>query len=75
MAPPIRSPTPKRWWAMQTAVSSPGNTTNPSRYRGNYITGAVTTAAGGEKMLNISANPQLIFQSLGECVAAFQNLN
>ncbi len=49
-----------------------GNTTNPSRYRGNYITGTVTTAAGNEKMLNISANPQLILTSLAECVAAFR---
>jgi len=49
-----------------------GNTTNPSRYRGNYITGTVTTAAGAEKMLNIFANPALIFSSLSQCVAAFQ---
>jgi prepilin-type N-terminal cleavage/methylation domain-containing protein/prepilin-type processing-associated H-X9-DG protein len=49
-----------------------GNTTNPSRYRGNYITGSVTSAAGAEKMLNISANPQLIFSSLAQCVTAFR---
>jgi prepilin-type processing-associated H-X9-DG protein len=49
-----------------------GNTTNPSRYRGNYITGAVTTAAGAEKVLNIFAIPQLVFTSLSQCVAAFQ---
>jgi prepilin-type N-terminal cleavage/methylation domain-containing protein/prepilin-type processing-associated H-X9-DG protein len=48
-----------------------GNTTNPSRYRGNYITGAVTTAAGAEKMLNINANPKLILQSLNDCALAF----
>src|SRR4029077_2865717 len=46
-----------------------GNTTNPSRYRGNYITGAVTPAKGAEKMLNAQANPTLIFTSLAECVA------
>ena len=40
-----------------------GNTTNPSRYRGNYITGTVTTAAGAEKMLNIIANPTADFHS------------
>jgi prepilin-type processing-associated H-X9-DG protein len=44
----------------------------PSRYRGNYITGAVTTAAGAEKVLNIFAIPQLVFTSLSQCVAAFQ---
>jgi prepilin-type N-terminal cleavage/methylation domain-containing protein/prepilin-type processing-associated H-X9-DG protein len=49
-----------------------GNTTNPSRYRGNYITGTVTSAAGAEKMLNIFANPPLILTSLSQCVAAFQ---
>jgi prepilin-type processing-associated H-X9-DG protein len=49
-----------------------GNVTNPSRYRGNYITGTVTTAAGAEKMLNIFANPTLIFTSLSQCVAGFQ---
>jgi prepilin-type N-terminal cleavage/methylation domain-containing protein/prepilin-type processing-associated H-X9-DG protein len=49
-----------------------GNTTNPSRYRGNYITGSVTSAAGAEKMLNINANPALVLKSLGECQAAFQ---
>jgi prepilin-type N-terminal cleavage/methylation domain-containing protein/prepilin-type processing-associated H-X9-DG protein len=49
-----------------------GNTTNPSRYRGNYITGTVTTAAGAEKVLNIFAIPQLVFTSLSQCVAAFQ---
>ena len=42
-----------------------GNTTNPSRYRGNYITGPVTTAAGAEKMLNIAANPHADFQVAG----------
>ncbi len=51
-----------------------GNTTNPSRYRGNYITGSVTTAAGAEKMLNISANPTLIFTSLSQCVSRVPNL-
>ncbi len=49
-----------------------GNTTNPSRYRGNYITGSVTTAAGAEKMLNIQGSAALIFQSLQECQNAFQ---
>jgi prepilin-type N-terminal cleavage/methylation domain-containing protein/prepilin-type processing-associated H-X9-DG protein len=49
-----------------------GNITNPSRYRGNYITGTVTTAAGAEKILNVNANPQLILTSLSQCVAAFQ---
>ncbi len=48
-----------------------GNVTNPSRYRGNYITGTVT-AAGAEKMINIFANPTLIFTSLQQCAAAFQ---
>ena len=48
-----------------------GNVTNPSRYRGNYVTGSVTTAAGGEKLLNASSNPALIMQSLGECAKAF----
>jgi prepilin-type N-terminal cleavage/methylation domain-containing protein/prepilin-type processing-associated H-X9-DG protein len=49
-----------------------GNTTNPSRYRGNYITGAVTTAAGAEKVLNISTIPTIIFASLAQCQTAFQ---
>ena len=60
---------------MQTAVSSPGNTTNPSRYRGNYITGAVTTAAGAEKMLNIIANPTLIFTLAGRMRRRVQDLD
>jgi prepilin-type processing-associated H-X9-DG protein len=44
----------------------------PSRYRGNYITGTVTTAAGAEEVLNIFSIPPLIFTSLSQCVAAFQ---
>jgi prepilin-type N-terminal cleavage/methylation domain-containing protein/prepilin-type processing-associated H-X9-DG protein len=52
-----------------------GNTTSPSRYRGNYITGAVTSAGGAEKMLNIFANPSMILTSLSDCVAAFRTSN
>ncbi len=48
-----------------------GNTTNPSRYRGNYITGTVTAAAGAEKILNANANPSLILTSLSQCATAF----
>ena len=48
-----------------------GNVTNPSRYRGNYITGPVTTAAGAEKVLLASTIPALIFTSLQQCQAAF----
>jgi prepilin-type N-terminal cleavage/methylation domain-containing protein/prepilin-type processing-associated H-X9-DG protein len=49
-----------------------GNTTNPSRYRGNYITGTVTNANGADKILNVNANPTIIFSSLAQCVAAFR---
>jgi prepilin-type N-terminal cleavage/methylation domain-containing protein/prepilin-type processing-associated H-X9-DG protein len=49
-----------------------GNTSNPSRYRGNYITGSVTSAAGAEKMLNVNTNPKIVFQSLAECAGAFK---
>ena len=35
-----------------------GNTNSPSRYRGNYITGAVTTAGGAEKCSTSSPTRQ-----------------
>jgi prepilin-type N-terminal cleavage/methylation domain-containing protein/prepilin-type processing-associated H-X9-DG protein len=47
-----------------------GNTTNPSRYRGNYITGAVGNT-DGTNLLNIQSNPQGVFNTLGACTAAF----
>ena len=47
-----------------------GNTTNPSRYRGNYITGPV--AVPNPELMNAQTNAPAIFATLQACVAAFQ---
>ena len=54
-----------------------GNVTNPSHYRGNYITTPVTSVAGSNtgqdrSLLNAASNPALVFSALAQCAAAFQ---
>jgi prepilin-type N-terminal cleavage/methylation domain-containing protein/prepilin-type processing-associated H-X9-DG protein len=51
-----------------------GNTGNPSRYRGNYITGDVSNETG-KNLLNIESNPQAAFATLQACMAAFKTSN
>jgi prepilin-type N-terminal cleavage/methylation domain-containing protein/prepilin-type processing-associated H-X9-DG protein len=48
-----------------------GNTTNPSRYRGNYITGDVGVSTG-KGLLNANMNPAAVFATLDACNAAFK---
>jgi prepilin-type N-terminal cleavage/methylation domain-containing protein/prepilin-type processing-associated H-X9-DG protein len=48
-----------------------GNTTNPSRYRGNYITGPVANS-DGRNLLDVHSNPQGVFNTLQACTIAFQ---
>jgi prepilin-type N-terminal cleavage/methylation domain-containing protein/prepilin-type processing-associated H-X9-DG protein len=48
-----------------------GNVTNPSRYRGNYITGPVGNTAG-TSLMNVQTNPTGVFATLQACVATFQ---
>jgi prepilin-type N-terminal cleavage/methylation domain-containing protein/prepilin-type processing-associated H-X9-DG protein len=48
-----------------------GNTTNPSRYRGNYVTGDAGNS-DGKGLLNIGVNPTGIFNTLAACVALFK---
>jgi prepilin-type processing-associated H-X9-DG protein len=48
-----------------------GNTTNPSRYRGNYVTGD-TGNQDGMNLLNVAQNPQGVFNTLVACTVLFQ---
>jgi len=48
-----------------------GNTTNPSRYRGNYVTGPVSDTSG-KALLNASTNPTAVFATLDACNAKFK---
>jgi prepilin-type N-terminal cleavage/methylation domain-containing protein/prepilin-type processing-associated H-X9-DG protein len=54
-----------------------GNTTNPSRYRGNYVTS--TNVGGGtlpgQGIFNIETSPATIFSSLQACATSFQSDN
>jgi len=47
-----------------------GNTTNPSRYRGNYVTGNVSPT-DGKNLLNVNTNPTAVFATLGACHVKF----
>jgi len=51
-----------------------GNTTNPSRYRGNYVTGDAGNA-DGKGLLNVAQNPQGVINTLQACVALFKTSN
>jgi prepilin-type N-terminal cleavage/methylation domain-containing protein/prepilin-type processing-associated H-X9-DG protein len=48
-----------------------GNTTNPSRYRGNYVTGNVSDSSG-KGLLSVSSNPAAVTNTLQACVALFK---
>jgi prepilin-type processing-associated H-X9-DG protein/prepilin-type N-terminal cleavage/methylation domain-containing protein len=48
-----------------------GNSTNPSRYRGNYVTGAVSPA-DGKGLMNVNSNPTAVFATLDACNAKFK---
>jgi prepilin-type N-terminal cleavage/methylation domain-containing protein/prepilin-type processing-associated H-X9-DG protein len=48
-----------------------GNTTNPSRYRGNYVTGPVSDTSG-KGLLLASTNPTAVFATLDACNAKFK---
>jgi prepilin-type N-terminal cleavage/methylation domain-containing protein/prepilin-type processing-associated H-X9-DG protein len=48
-----------------------GNTTSPSRYRGNYVTGPVSDTSG-KNLLNASSNPNAVFKTLDACNAKFK---
>ena len=48
-----------------------GNTSNPSRYRGNYVTGPVSDTSG-KGLLNASTNPTAVFATLDACNAKFK---
>jgi prepilin-type processing-associated H-X9-DG protein len=50
-----------------------GNTTNPSHYRGNYITGTVSTSVGlALDNIQSPVNSAAIFAQLAACALAFQ---
>jgi len=49
-----------------------GNATNPSRYRGNYVTGDVSPNTG-KGLLNVNANSTAVFATLDACNALFKS--
>jgi prepilin-type processing-associated H-X9-DG protein len=52
-----------------------GNTTNPSRYRGNYQTSTNLAVATGQGLADINSNPQAVFNTLGACATSFMTDN
>jgi len=52
-----------------------GNTTNPSRYVGNYQTGGGTTMPPSASLFNINGNQPAIISALQTCAASFTTNN
>jgi prepilin-type N-terminal cleavage/methylation domain-containing protein/prepilin-type processing-associated H-X9-DG protein len=54
-----------------------GNTSNPSRYKGNYVTGTNVGGSSlpGQGIYDIRSNTAAIFSSLQACATSFQNDN